>query len=421
MIAIWSLYCHLKGKAQKKNISIRDEAIKAGMTEPSSIHPTVNVNRCMGCGSCANACPENGVLGVINGKSTLLDPTHCIGHGACKTACPQDAITLVFGTEKRGVDIPAVGPSFETNVPGIFIAGELGGMGLIRNAIEQGKQAIESVRKLAKKGKEDLLDVFIVGAGPAGFAASLSAMDNKMRYVCVDQETLGGTVAHYPRGKVVMTSPVEMPVVGKVKFQETTKEKLLEFWHGVESDTGVKINYQERVDDVSKTNEGFEIRTSRGKYRAKSVLLSLGRRGTPRKLGVPGEEDPKVVYRLIDPEQYRGKHVLVVGGGDSALESATSIAAEPDTTVAISYRNEAFSRAKEKNRQKVKDAESEGKLRVLMKSQVKSISSTHVKLTQEGEHIEIPNDAIIVCAGGILPTIFLKKIGIDVDTKFGTA
>jgi thioredoxin reductase/ferredoxin len=412
-----------KKRAHVTSTELLDENISAGLIEPASIHPVINVNRCKGCGSCVQACPEREkkVLGLVHGKAELINPTYCIGHGACKRACPFDAITLVFGTEKRGVDIPNVSPAFETNVPGIYIAGELGGMGLIRNAIIQGIEAMENICRLKTSPKADMLDVFIVGAGPAGFAATLLAMKNNKQHVTVEQDSLGGTVSHFPRGKLVMTAPVDLPLVGKVKFTETTKEKLLEFWQNVEKKTGVKINYRERVETVTQLETGFEVKTTKAVYTTHSLLLAIGRRGTPRKLGVPGEEQNKVVYRLIDPEQYKGQHVLVVGGGDSALEAATSIAEESGTTVTLSYRSEAFARAKEKNRQKVSQAEEEGRLKVLFKSTVKEITKDKVSVNYQDEVIEIPNDGIIVSAGGILPTPFLKEMGIEVETKFGTS
>jgi thioredoxin reductase len=333
------------------------------------------------------------------------------------------AITLVFGSESRGVDIPHVNQNFETNMPGIFIAGELGGMGLIRNAVEQGRQALENICKVKGVGKSsgDWLDLVIVGAGPAGFAASLGALENKLKHVTVEQETLGGTVSHFPRGKLVMTAPVQLPMVGMVKFTETSKEELLEFWQKVEKQSGLSIHFQERLEQVSAEGDGYRVKTNKNSYLTRTVLLAIGRRGTPRKLGAPGEEQSKVVYRLIDPEQYRGQRVLVVGGGDSALEAATSIAEQPDTQVSLSYRSEAFSRAKLKNRNKVEQAQADGRLTVLYKSTVKEIREHSVQLDHDGELIEIPNDGVIVSAGGVLPTPFLKDTGIEVETKHGTA
>jgi len=422
-LLIWAFYLGIRKKTQRQNLALQEEVLQAGLTEPASLHPIIDQSRCIGCGTCALACPEHEhkVLGLIDGKVALLNPTHCIGHGACKVACPVDAITLVFGTAKRGLDIPFVSSSFETNVPGIFIAGELGGMGLIRNAIEQGKQAMDSIRKRDGLSRHGLpLDVVIIGAGPAGIAASLSATQYKLRFTTVEQDSLGGTVFAFPRGKIVMTAPVDLPLIGKVRFTETTKEKLLEFWEDIVDRTGLKINFRERVEDVSAEAEGFVVKTTRDSYRTRTVLLAIGRRGTPRKLGVEGEDQDKVVYRLIDPEQYKGMHVLVVGGGDSALEAATSIADEEGTTVTLSYRSEAFGRAKSKNRDRVDAAVKTGRLNLVMKSTVKTIGEGNVVLDQDGELHDLPNQAIIVCAGGILPTPFLKQIGIEVETKYGT-
>ena len=409
-------------KVFQQTIATLQAAKEGGLMEPASLHPVMDPARCLGCGACVAACPERGqVLGVVGGVAELIGPSHCIGHGACKEACPRDAITLVFGTEKRGVDIPHVGTNFETNVPGIFIAGELGGMGLIRNAAEQGRRALECIAKLDGIGKGNQLDLVIVGAGPAGFAASLGALERKFRFITIEQDSLGGTVAHFPRGKVVMTAPVNLPIIGKVKFTETTKEALLQFWEGVVEDTGIQINYEERLDGIERTDNGFLVKTSKHVYRSRAVLLAIGRRGTPRKLEVPGEDLSKVVYRLIDPEQYRGQHVLVVGGGDSALEAAASIADEAGTTVTLSYRSDAFSRAKEKNRARIHEAAQAGQIRVLLNSVVKAIYPEQVELDQTGTLHAIPNDAVIISAGGVLPTLFLKKIGIQVETKHGTA
>jgi thioredoxin reductase/NAD-dependent dihydropyrimidine dehydrogenase PreA subunit len=426
VIAIFLWYVRSSKRREEASIQAAREAIEASMTEPPSLHPVIDPIKCIGCRSCVAACPEqyaHPVLGMIRGKARLVGPSNCIGHGACKAACPADAIELVFGTERRGVDIPVVKPDFETNVPGIFIAGELGGMGLIRNAVEQGRQALESIRKLDGLGRPDQLDLVVVGAGPAGIAASLGAMEAKLRFVTLEQDSLGGTVAHFPRGKLVMTRPAILPIVGKMKFTETSKEKLLEYWRGVEASTGLRVNYNERVTAINRLPDAavFEVVTTTSTYRTRAVLLTIGRRGTPRQLGVPGEDLSKVVYRLIDPEQYRDQHVLVVGGGDSALEAACSIAEQPGTTVTLSYRSPAFTRAKARNRDKVASLATLGQLNVLMNSNVREIRRDAVVIDVNDESLILPNQAVIVCAGGILPTGFLKEVGIEVETKFGTA
>jgi len=415
------VFFYLRRRHTKETSSVEqfNEAIEAGLTEPSSLHPEIDPKLCLGSGSCIKACPE-GAIGMIKGKAVLVNPTVCIGHGACAAACPHNAITLVFGTERRGMDIPQVDPHFETNVPGIFIAGELGGMGLIRKAASQGSQAMDSIAKL--KGSDNPYDVVIIGSGPAGLTGTLGAIEHKLRYVTIEQETtLGGAIFHYPRNKITMTAPVKLPVVGELRFREVSKERLLEFWHDIIRKTGMKLNFNERMETITRTGKGFIVRTTKGTYETRAVLLAIGRRGTPRRLGVPGEDLPKVVYRLIDPEQYRNQHVVVVGGGDSALEAAIAIAEQPGTTVTLSYRSEAFGRGKPKNRDRLKEMADQGRIDVRLKSNVKLIGENKLVLEQEGKTIEIPNDAVIVCAGGILPTPFLKEIGVMVETRFGTA
>ena len=402
---------------------VQEDAVAAGMTEPASLHPLIDASKCLGCGACVKACPEqphHEVLGLIDGKAVLVGPTECIGHGACKAVCPFDAITLVFGTERRGLDIPVLKPNFESNVRGIYVAGELGGMGLIKNALAQGQQALEAIAKAGVK-RRGALDVLIVGAGPAGLAASLSAKKLGLAYQTIEQDSLGGAVFQYPRGKLVMTAPVELPIVGKVHFRNTSKETLLKFWTDACNNNGLNIRYQERVEAVEAKDGAFHVRAGSQQYVACAVLLAIGRRGTPRKLGVPGEELPKVVYRLIDPEQYRGSKVVVVGGGDSALEAAASVAELGDTSVILSYRGEAFQRAKQRNRQRVEEASSKGQLKVLLNSQIREIRPDEVLLKNAGQELKVSNDAVIVSAGGILPNDFLRSIGIEVETKYGTA
>ena len=420
LAVLLAVYTAHRRHAERHSRSRLQEAEETGLTEPASLHPVIDPSLCLGCAACVRACPEGKILGLVAGKAQLVEPTRCIGHGACQAACPLGAITLVFGTEKRGVDIPMVGADFQTNMPGIYIAGELGGMGLIRNAIEQGRQAMQEIAR-HRASDPVMLDIAIIGAGPAGFSASLAAKEHGLRALTMDQDTLGGTVAHFPRGKLVMTQPATLPIYGNVRFTETSKEELLEFWQEVADSTGLDISYQERLEQVEPVEGGFVLHTSLGVHRTRNVLLAIGRRGTPRKLEVPGEEQPKVVYRMIDPAQYRGRHVLVVGGGDSALEAAASLAEEADTTVTLSYRGDAFSRAKAKNRDRVATAEADGRLRVLLRSNIKKIGAQDVEIDVDGVSEVLTNDAVIVSVGGILPTGFLKSMGIEIETKHGVA
>lgn len=394
------------------------EVKAAGLTEPPSLHPLIDPAICIGAVSCAKACPEN-AIGIIDHKGFFINPSVCIGHGACAAVCPSGAIRLVFGTEKRGVDIPFVNPSFETNIEGLFIAGELGGMGLIRKAVEQGKQAIAHIKKRRVAGTD--YDVIIIGAGPAGISATLGAQEAGLRYLTLEQEdAIGGTALHYPRQKIVMTAPMTLPQIGIVKLTEISKEALIELWEEVAQKTGIKINFNERMDSLRHENGKFIVSTPKGQYTAGNVLLAIGRRGTPRKLDVPGEELAKVCYRMIEPSQYQGKHALVVGGGDSALEAALSLAEEPGTTVTLAHRSEAFTGAKPKNRERIKAAEQSGRIKVLMKTKTIQIKDDRVQLEHNGQMMEIPNDVVIVNAGGTLPIPMLKEIGIRIETRYGT-
>lgn len=412
LIYVWS-----RRRAERSSLQALADAQQAGLTESASLHPVVDLDRCIGSGGCARACPEE-AIGVVGGKAVLVSPSACIGHGACAAACPVEAITLVFGSERRGVDIPAVTPQFETNVPGLFIAGELGGMALIRKAAEQGRQAMATIA--SRSDPKFDLDVVIVGAGPAGISAGLGAIHAKLRYALIEQEqSLGGSVLHYPRHKVAMTAPVDLPLVGKMSFIEVTKEKLLEFWLDIVARTRLQIRTGVRMERVEPIGAGFNVHTSAGVLSARSVLLAIGRRGTPRKLGVPGEDLPKVVYRLIDPRQYRDQQVLVVGGGDSAVEAA--LACSVFAQVTLSYRGEAMNRLKGGNRTRLEAAVREGKLQLMLSSVVQSISATSVTLTAAGgRSIQIDNDAVVICAGGVLPTAMLQAIGVRVETKRGT-
>jgi thioredoxin reductase/ferredoxin len=422
---IWGWYLRRQQNVERRSVTARERSAAAGFAEPASLHPVIDTVRCIGCGSCVKACPEqpeHHVLGLIGNKAQLVSPSDCIGHGACRSACPVDAITLVFGSAQRGIDIPLLSPRFESSVAGIFIAGELGGMGLIRNALSQGVQAVNAIHKHRPRARgAGALDLLIVGAGPAGFAASLTAMSHGLKFATVEQDSLGGCVFQYPRAKMVMTSPVTLPLVGRLRFGHTSKEALLEFWRGVERKMNLPMHYGERVESIRREGDGFLVRTTRGEHRAASVLLAIGRRGTPRKLDVPGEELPKVVYRLLDPEQYKGQDVLVVGGGDSALEAAASVAENGGRQVTLSYRGDAFSRAKPRNRERVAAAARSGRLQVLLESQVRRIGPASVVLAFQGRELELANDAVIVSVGGILPAEFLQKVGVQVETKYGTA
>lgn len=417
-----TIFLYLRKKSRKyteteEKVSI---AKAEGLFEPVSLHPYVDLNSCIGSGACITACPEKDILGITDGVATVINTSNCVGHGACFHACPVEAISLRIGTESRGVDLPHVSEEYETNIRGMYIAGELGGMGLIKNSVEQGMQAIESIVKNKRPSRESILDVVIIGAGPAGISASLAAKKHGLTAITLEQDSLGGTVYTFPRSKIVMTAPMELPLYGKVKLHDTSKEELLKLWKKVISEHDLEILENTKVEGITPIEKGiFKIRTNTGQeYLCHQVLLSIGRRGTPRKLGIPGEGSQKVAYRLLEPERIEGKKIVVVGGGDSAIESALLLMDANQVT--LSYRKDQFSRLKPKNREKIDRAMAQGNLDVRFNSNLVSIQerSILINIGQEGE-VEIQNDLVYIFAGGELPTSFLQNAGVKITKRFG--
>lgn len=416
--AIFISYLMMKRKKSKKMQEKLAKAVETGLHEPVSLHPVINPDVCIGSGACVKACPENDVLGLIGGRGHTINASRCVGHGACFHACPTQAISLVMGSERRGVELPHVSKKFETNVPGIFIAGELGGMGLIKNAVEQGKQAVENIAEKIRQNKAEVdFDLLIIGAGPSGISASLTAKKLNLSFKTIEQDTLGGTVASFPRAKIVMTSPMELPLYGKIKLRETSKKDLLKLWDEVLSKNNISILENEKAESLTRMGETITVVTDKSKYRVKNVLLTIGRRGTPRKLGTAGENLEKVSYRLIEPELIYGKNIIVVGGGDSAVETAFLLCDE--NKVALSYRGEGFNRIKERNKERLDEYIIQNKIKVYLNSNVKEIKEQSVILSAGEEIAEFENDLVYVMIGGELPNDFLQKAGIRITKKFG--
>ncbi len=405
---------------ERRAAAAEAHAARHGLNEPVTIHPVVTAELCIGIGNCVSVCPEGDVLGLRNGQARPIAPAKCIGHGACERVCPVNAITLVFGTEKRGVELPRIKENFETNVPGLYVIGELGGMGLIRNAFEQGRQCIEGIKRERTATRGDELDVLIVGCGPAGLSASLNCQRLGLKFRTIEREEIGGTVRHYPRKKLVMTSPVKIPGYGKLSVREIAKEQLIDLWEDVVKKTGLVVNTGETVEAITPTGQSFTVQTTRGMYRARRVVLAIGRRGVPRKLEIPGEDLSKVAYSLREPEAYRNEWVTVVGGGDSAVEAALALAEQPGNRVALSYRGDRFSRIKDGNRSRIEAAAKAGIVDILWSTNLTEITPNEILYSDSGSGMaRLQNSALFIFAGGVLPTKFLQACGVVVDMKQG--
>jgi thioredoxin reductase (NADPH) len=411
------------------------QAVPPGPGEKGKPRPVINTSLCIGCGSCVKACPEAGALALAGGKSSLVNPALCTGHAKCADACPTSALSLAFGNVLQTIRVPLVGQNFESNVGGIFIAGELAGMGLIKTAINEGRLTIEHIRqRLEAAGlvrqpsnghnappepNDGLYDVAIVGAGPAGLSASLTAQQYGLPYVTLEQGEVASTIRNYPRHKFLMAEPIQMPLYGSLYIGDGTKESLLSVWETIIANTGVRVRTNMRVDSIRRAEDGgvFLIGTEKETYRARNVVLALGKRGSPRRLNVPGEELAKVTYRLIEAADYEDRDILVVGGGDSAIEAATALSRGGKNRVTLSYRGGDFKRARDRNQELLDQREKEGVLRLLRGSQVQQILPESVSLNVQGQTVDLHNDFVFVLIGGESPEGFLQKIGIEIVEK----
>jgi thioredoxin reductase/ferredoxin len=388
---------------------------------PPTLHPVIDGEVCIGSGACVRACPEDRALVIVNGRAHLAAASGCVGHGECLRACPVEAITLVFGSARRGVDLPEVEPTFESSQKGLYIAGELGGMGLIATAVRQGVKAIDAI-ETSLRGERDgdgVLPLLVIGAGPAGIAAMLAAHDRGLRARWIEKEPdIGGAVRSYPRGKVVMTTPVELPIYGRVHLRRTSKAALIELWDDVLARGAIHPEFGIALQSVSRDGDALVAATTAGPIVARRVLLATGRRGRPRRLGVDGEQLVHVQHQLDDPAEYAGERILVVGGGDVAVEAALALAERPRTDVTLCHRSDGFDRAKPANQERLAAAEASG-LRVLRRSTVDRFATGSATITTPEGSRELGIDRAFVLIGTDLPLDLLSASGIRVQTHRG--
>lgn len=411
----------------RKRVQERERAVRIGSATAQLQHPVIDLTRCLGCGACVKACPEQGVLELVHGQAMVVNGARCTGVSACETVCPVGAITVTLTNVAERRDIPALSDELEAvGTPGLFLAGEVTAHALIKVAIDQGTAVADEVARrteLQSGASEEVLDLCVVGAGPAGLACSLEAKRRGLSFVTIDQEqSPGGTVAKYPRRKLVMTQPVDLPLFGRLERTTYTKEELIDLWHKIARDEQLPIQGGEVFQTLERDSLGtFFVRTAQHEYRARNVCLALGRRGTPRKLDVPGEHLPKVAYSLLDAHSYQGRRVLVVGGGDSAVEAAVALAEQPGNEVTLSYRQEAFFRIRQRTEERLNEFVAQRRLRLLLQSRVTAIrpDSVDIELIDGPSRgsMTLANDDVFVMAGGVAPFEVLERSGVSFDPK----
>ncbi len=413
-------------QAMEQKLEERSQAIQRGSHHARLQYPSIDLSKCLGCGTCVRACPEEGVLELIHGQALVVHGARCVGHGLCAAECPVGAIALTLGDLSQRKDIPVLEDANEAaGRKNIFLAGEVTGFALIRTAIQHGQAVGAEVGRRKKMGTlptptTEGYDLIIIGAGPAGLTCALEAKSQGLNFLVLEQDSLGGTVAKYPRRKLVMTQPIEMPLAGKFKRSTYEKEELMLRWEMIAEEHELPIQTGVRFEGITATENGlYRVDSTRGPFVASAVCMALGRRGTPRRLGVPGEDLKKVSYCLIDAQSYQNRKILVVGGGDSAVGAAMGLAEQSGNDVTLSYRGKAFTRIKARNESRLNKCMDRGMLEVILQSNVTEIGEKEVQLAVEenGEILmrSLPNDDVFIMAGGIPPFPLLEQAGVSFD------
>jgi thioredoxin reductase/formate hydrogenlyase subunit 6/NADH:ubiquinone oxidoreductase subunit I len=365
---------------------------------------------------CIAAC-SFGTISVDGATQDIHISDRCAGCGACAGACPNDAIFMTW-RPYTVADFPDPMPqstaSGATNAEGVFVAGDVSGAALIRIAINDAVRAVDSIQPRQSSSGVPHVDVAIVGSGPAGLAAALRCRERNLTCQVLERDRLASTIRSYPKNKHVMAEPANVELRSSLWFEACSKEELLAHWESAVAENQIPVIEQAEVQRVEKSGSLFTVHTNRGTMQAEYVLICTGKRGTPRRLGLPGEVHPRVLYALDDAEAYAGRRVLVIGGGDSAIEAALALADAPNTVVTLSYRQGAFTRAKPSNRQQLERYHANGRIQVILKSKPTAIEPHAIRLmTEQGEH-SVPNDVVFALLGADPPTEFLQNSGVRV-------
>jgi putative YpdA family bacillithiol system oxidoreductase len=391
----------------------------AQVVGPRILVHDINDDRCTGCDACVAVCPTN-VLDLVSNKSRVLRFQDCIQCEACMFACPTEALVMFpEGAVPPPLKVPEIDENFQTAVPGQYLIGEVAGKPLVKNAANLGRVVVEhmlqtGMRPGALGGGQNIVDVAIVGSGPGGLSAALSCIQKGLSYVVLEKEQeIASTISRYPKGKLVMAEPYDSVNLSLLPVFDSSKEQLIPIWKELLERVRLRVNQGESVETVTKQGDGtFEIRSTVASYRAQRVVLSIGTRGKPRTLQVPGENLPKIFSLLEDPDMWQAKNVLVVGGGDSAVEAALALS-DSGAKVTVSYRGKGFNRAAPKNKQTIENYAAEGRIKVKLGSQVLQFDHESVTLAlADGSQKRYPNDGAFVLIGADPPVQWLEKMGV---------
>jgi putative YpdA family bacillithiol system oxidoreductase len=376
---------------------------------------SINDDRCTGCEACVTVCPTD-VLELKENKSRVARFGDCIQCEQCVSSCPTTALVMHYeGTKPPPIRMPQLDEFYQA-APGLYLVGEAGGKPLVKNASNLGRAVVEHMIKTGLRPNSygnGQVDVLIIGSGPGGLSAALSCLQRGLSYALIEKDELvASTIARWPKGKECMAEPYDVKCVGLLPVFDSGKDELLAAWRTILDKQRVHVSTRETVEDVQRDTRGwFNVKTNKQVYSAQRVVMAIGTRGKPRKLGVPGEHLPKVTALLTDAAEHRGQRVLVVGGGDSAVEAAIALA-ETAQRVTLSYRGKQLSRCKAKNRQKLDEVVKAGRVVLRFATNVAEISAEAVKLKAGEQYETIANDHVFVCIGGDAPVKWLESVGV---------
>jgi predicted CXXCH cytochrome family protein len=399
-----------------------------GLLEPQTRVrlPQIDTTTCLGCFACVDVCPYD-VLEIERYVAVVVRPEACCGLTLCEQRCPNGSLRITDGATIG--DRPRISDTLEsTDTPGLFLAGDVTGLPLIKNAILQGSFAVDQIDKgLHKEGAWSgegprPLDLLIVGAGPAGISAALRAKELDLAFEVVEQGDVAQSIKSFPRGKLVFDQPLDLPLTGKLWLKESTKEELLSHWMRIVRKEALPIRQDTRMASITRDASGgfFRVVTEPREggppteRRARRVLVAIGQRGTPRRLpfALASEIETRVHYHLADARSFEGKRVIVVGLGDVAMEAAVALARQPGTTVTVVHRSAGFSRGKARNIEETKRMRDAGRLRLVFEAEVTAIDLEGATLKKPSGKERVPCDAVFVMIGSIPPWSTLQAVGV---------